>query len=868
MPSTLPEKSSAFKVRGTEILATDTPRQYRQKLARIALDEMYQFVALLDTGGTVLEVNRAALEGAGLKLSEVEGKPFWECFWWAVSTEIQEKLKHSILRASQGEFIRYDVEIYGRAHGKETIVIDFSLIPVKDEAGNVVFIVPEGRDITEKKAYEREVAQKNKNLQALLERIRELDEIKTQFFANVSHELRTPLQLIIGPADRLINNDAALSPEQRQESARVISRNARILLKHVNDLLDLSKFEAGKLKLALQDMDVASLIRFSASHFDVLAEERSIAFMVQAQQEAISAIDPEKIQRVMMNLLSNAFKFVPYLGQILVKLQLSKKQLVISVEDSGPGVRPELRKAIFERFRQGEGGMNRQVGGTGLGLAIAKEFVEMHQGTLEVLDSELGGACFQMTLPRWRTGQAAPIPKPESNYRLDPILVEGFIEELRTSPYGNDHNYKEKRTASIKRAKSTILIVEDNTEMNRFIAESLFDEYNIVVAFDGQQGLEKVLTANPALIVTDIMMPKMSGVEMIAEIRKRPELAGIPILLLSAKADEELKIKLLEQGAQDFIAKPFSERDLLVRVKNLLALRKTQERYHLLFESMDQGFCTIEVIFDEIKNPVDYIFLEINNAFEKHTGLNNAVGQRMRELAPAHEQHWFDIYGKVALTGKSIRFENRAEALGRWYEVYAFRVGRAEHRQVAIFFNDITARKTTEQALRQSEEELRTLANSIPQMAWITEANGDIFWCNQRWYEYTGTTLEQMSGWGWEKVHHPDHLAHVIHIWKEALSTGNPWEDTFPLRGANGEYRWFLSRAFPLRNAEGKITRWFGTNTDIEEVKDAQESLKSAHAELELRVAQRNARMNEAMAQMEEFFHTVSEDQGTPTPRH
>lgn len=129
------------RVRGTEILATDTPQQYRQKLARIAMDEMYQFVAVLDATGTLLEVNRAALEGAGLTLSDVEGKPFWECFWWAVSTEIQHTLRQAIVRASAGEFVRYDVEIYGRAHGKETIVIDFSMIPVTDEAGKVATIV-------------------------------------------------------------------------------------------------------------------------------------------------------------------------------------------------------------------------------------------------------------------------------------------------------------------------------------------------------------------------------------------------------------------------------------------------------------------------------------------------------------------------------------------------------------------------------------------------------------------------------------------------------------------------------------------------------------------------------------------------------
>ena len=341
------EMNYIFKVRGTDILATDTPQQYHEKLARIALDEMYQFVAVLDAKGTLLEVNRAALEGGGLKLSDVEGKPFWESFWWGVSKETQETLRQAVGRASQGEFIRYDVEVYGRAHGKETIIIDFSMIPVKDEFGNVVFIVPEGRDITEKKAYEQEIAKKNKDLQALLERIRELDEIKTQFFANVSHELRTPLALIIGPADRLLKEDAEISFEQRRESAHIIGRNARMLLKHVNDLLDISKLEAGKLKLEARDTNIGSLVRFTASHFELLAKDRQIAFLVETHNQIISAIDPEKIQRVVMNLLSNAFKFVPDEGTVRASIGISKNELTISVEDSGPGIKPELRGAIF-----------------------------------------------------------------------------------------------------------------------------------------------------------------------------------------------------------------------------------------------------------------------------------------------------------------------------------------------------------------------------------------------------------------------------------------------------------------------------------------------------------------------------------------
>jgi PAS domain S-box-containing protein len=565
--------NDSVHVRDTEILATDPPQHYREKLARIALDEMYHFVAILDASGTLLEVNRAALEGAGLTLADVEGKPFWQCFWWAVSPKIQDTLRSSIARVAQGEFIRYDVEIYGRAGGTATIIIDFSLIPVKDKTGNVVFIIPEGRDITEKKAYELEIAKKNEDLQSLLERIRELDEIKSQFFANVSHELRTPLALIIGPAQRLLQSDAEMSPEIQRDTAKVIVRNARMLLKHVNDLLDISKLEAHKLKIDLQETDVTELVRFIASHFDILAVERSVNFLLETGPSYIAAIDPEKLQRVVMNLLSNAFKFVPAGGTVRCSMQTAAKELVLSVEDSGPGIKQEMRKVIFERFSQGEGGTNRQFAGTGLGLAIVYEFVTMHKGTIEVGDSNLGGALFTIRLPVTNADASAVrpvLPTPA----FDPDTMECLIEELRLpamlAPAPETDNH-------INLNREIVLVVEDNREMNKFITQSLTAEYEVISAFDGQEGLQKALHFHPALIVSDIIMPGVSGVQMIAELRKHPEMLQTPILLLSAKEDEELKLQLLEKSAQDFISKPFNERELQVRIRNLISMRKSAE---------------------------------------------------------------------------------------------------------------------------------------------------------------------------------------------------------------------------------------------------------------------------------------------------
>ena len=664
MPEKKIDTKRSIKVRGTEIVATDTHKQYREKLARIALDEMYQFVAVLDVHGTLLEVNRAALEGGGLTLPDVEGKPFWECFWWTVSTETQETLRGAIARAAQGEFIRYDVEVFGRASGEATIIIDFSMIPVKEETGKVVFIVPEGRDITEKKTYEQQIAQKNADLQALLERIRQLDEIKTQFFANVSHELRTPLALIIGPAERLMNSEVQMNGDLQRDTARVIVRNARMLLKHVNDLLDISKLEARKLKIELRETDVTELIRFVASHFDILANERRINFQLETGSSFISVVDPVKLQRVVMNLLSNAFKFVPPDGTIRCSLNVSQENFVLLVEDSGPGIKPELREVIFERFRQGDGGTNRQFAGTGLGLAIAHEFVEMHKGTIEVHDSKLGGAMFAVSLPR--TLISSSVSGPES--QLDRGTLDGLIEELRQPVPVNTVLPYEPMPVN----RDIVLVVEDNPEMNRFITQALEQDYEVMSAFDGQQGLQMAITFKPALIVSDIMMPGVSGVQMIKELRKKPEMQSTPILLLSAKADEELKLELLEESAQDFITKPFSERDLKVRIRNLIAVRKSQE---ILQEAERTKRQAIEAINRELQsrsNQLSYLFEQTpsfmtvvrgpdhvfelaNSAYYKLVGYREIIGKPVIEALPELKgQGYIEMLDSVLASGKAV----------------------------------------------------------------------------------------------------------------------------------------------------------------------------------------------------------------------
>ncbi len=282
-------------------------------------------------------------------------------------------------------------------------------------------------------------------------------------------------------------------------------------------------------------------------------------------------------------------------------------------------------------------------------------------------------------------------------------------------------------------------------------------------------------------------------------------------------------------------------------------LQFSESRFRTLFDSIDEGFCVIEIMFDAEGAAHDYRFLEANAAFVRHTGMTDALGKTMRDFAPDMDPVFFEVYGRVVTGGEPIRFVGESKAMQRWFDIYAFRLGDAADCKVAVLFTDITARRYAEDKLRDAEEQLRMLADNIAQFAWTADATGSIYWYNRRWYDYTGTTLETMQGWGWRAVHHPDHVDRVVERIRGSFDSGEPWEDTFPLRGKDGGYRWFLSRALPIRNDEGVLLRWFGTNTDITEQRDTAEELRGVAAEL-----------SEADRRKDDFLATLAHELRNP----
>lgn len=479
--------------------------------------------------------------------------------------------------------------------------------PVLDAKGEVLYIVHRAEDVTdfvrlsqkereksqmtevlmeknqrmEAEVYSRsqEVQKANMELKKLYEELHQRDQLKTKFFSNVSHELRTPLALILGSIERDLNRtnlDAA-----SKNTLNHIQRNARVVLKHVNDLLDIAKLEVGKMSLKYVDLDVAALARFTASNFQSLAAERGHQFTVDTPKNLQAQVDPEKFQRILTNLLSNAFKFTPPGKFIKCELKKVGGNLQLIVTDGGPGISDKDKKNIFQRFFQAEESSIRRFGGTGLGLSIVKEFADLHGGMVEVGDSDEKGALFRITLPL-----SAPANSDVATEYNITDAQHSILETVETFKTPEISGTNEKHA---DKTKNLVLVVEDNAEMRNFIVETLFADFNVVTAKNGKDGLEKLQSIKPDLILTDVMMPEMSGDQLVAEVRKDNAFGKIPIILLTAKADDDLRVRLLREGAQDYLMKPFSQEELQSRIWNFIMLKHVMEELEFKNKEL-QGF--------------------------------------------------------------------------------------------------------------------------------------------------------------------------------------------------------------------------------------------------------------------------------------
>lgn len=388
-------------------------------------------------------------------------------------------------------------------------------------------------------------------------KLEELDEIKSRFFANISHEFRTPLSLIIGPLQQKID---VTSNEKDKEDLELMKRNAERLHSLIDQLLDLSKIESGAMKLHAEEGDLASFSKVIYASFTSVADQKQIDYHLHGADDPIKGFyDRDKLEKILFNLLSNAFKFTPSLGKITLSITRNHEEAVITVKDSGPGIPESKLKNIFERFYQIDDSATRAAGGTGVGLALSKELAEVHHGELSVSSEEGNGCEFRLSIPLSRE-----IYKKE-------IAVASTAETLKQP---SEFSVVERYSEELNDQLPVVLIAEDNQDMRSFIGDTLKPKFIVASAEDGIDAFEKIVTQVPDLVITDWMMPRMDGNALCEKLRNHPATSHIPIIMLTAKADQQSKLDGLQTGADDYLTKPFDARELRIRVNNLIEQRK------------------------------------------------------------------------------------------------------------------------------------------------------------------------------------------------------------------------------------------------------------------------------------------------------
>jgi PAS domain S-box-containing protein len=696
----------------------------RLLLSRVTLNNMFQFCALLDAQGTMWDVNQAALRGAGLTRQDIHGRPFWQARWWQTSASVRKQLRAAIKRAARGKFVRYDVDIFGRASGAEPITIDFNIKPVTDRDGTVRFLICEGRDVTEQRRLEREVLRQR-------EELAKLDELKTQFFANISHEFRTPLTLMLGPAlDALADTDQPLGARQR-ERVSTLQRNGLRLLKLVTALLDFSRLEAGRMQALYEPIDLATLTIDLAGSFRAAMEKAGLRFVVDCPPLGEPVfVDRDMWEKIVLNLLSNAFKFTLE-GEVEVKLGKVDGLVELVVRDTGTGLREADLPNVFDRFHRVEGARGRSHEGSGIGLALVQELAKLHGGSVRV-ESEFGeGSAFVVSIPLGAAHLPADHIGAARSLASTAVGATAYVEEaLRWLPPDDEVLPSEpeppRAAAGAKPGGgrgARVLVADDNADMRDYLRRLLAGAgYQVEPVSDGNAALSAVRRSPPDLVVSDVMMPELDGFALLRQIRADPGTAGVPVLLLSARAGEAATVEGLESGADDYLVKPFTARELLARVDAHIMLARlrteTAERErnlrHLVEETLDRMSDAFYAVDRDLR--LVYANRRLTEWAKRPWG--ELKDRPVWEVVPDGSDP-DSLRRRFAAMGeaRAARFETFSAALDAWIEGSIHR----SETGYSVYLQDVTGRKRMEEELHLAK--LRAEAAALARSR-LLEASG------------------------------------------------------------------------------------------------------------------------------------------------
>ncbi|ANQ85712.1 hypothetical protein dqs_2682 [Azoarcus olearius] len=599
--------------------------------------------------------------------------------------------------------------------------------PVLGDDGRVLYIIHRVEDVTDFMRMKQQAAAETKDSEALSRRIHELeaemfqrarervetnrrlheanqslaalDRAKTAFFSNVSHELRTPLTLMLGPLEDILQQASGLDDAQREE-LELAHRNALRLLKLVNTLLEFARIEAGRVAARYEPTDLASFTSELASVFRSAVERAGLSLIVDCPPlSEMVYVDRGMWEQIVLNLISNAFKFTLH-GEIVVRLRARGDHVELRVRDTGTGIPEHDLPHLFERFYQAEGRHGRTQEGAGIGLALVHELVHLHGGTVRAYSREGEGSMFFVSIPFGDTHLPAE---------------HVFAEQLRTSVSRGAELYAGEALAWLSPAASPnlpanaqvltaprarILLVEDNADLRGYLCRMLGQHYEVETVADGQTALATIHSRRPDLVVADVMMPGITGIALVRALRKDSRTLTLPIIILSARATEEARIEGIQAGADDYLVKPFSTRELLARVAGLLAQSEHARRIQVLRAEAEAIKAHLEMILESISDAFvavdrDWRITFVNNKAAQESGQarETLIGKDPRQAFPAAQR---DPVRTLLEHTMQARTPERIDYLNpttkRWWEVRVF----PSPEGLVVFCTDITERKAAE----------------------------------------------------------------------------------------------------------------------------------------------------------------------------
>ncbi len=548
------------------------------------------------------------------------------------------------------------------------------------------------------------------------EALEELDRAKTTFFSNISHEFRTPLTLMLGPVEDLLTRYSESASTADRESLVIIHRNAVRLQKLVNALLDFSRIEAGRMSAHFQSTDLPAFTCELASAFQSAMERAKLTFNVDCQPFSQPIlIDREMWEKIVLNLLSNALKYT-FEGNVSLHLTQGSGNAILTVSDTGTGIPQTELPHLFERFHRVAGARGRTFEGTGIGLALVQELVRLHDGTVGVISSVGNGSTFTVSLPL-RPAQSSQNSALEHQHSLQ---AENYIEEaLGWLPQTGDLVSAAQPRLGARVAEGRILLVDDNADMRAYVERLLSTNYDVVVASNGVQAFKIALADPPDLVLSDIMMPELDGFGLLNELRTNPVTKSVPVVFLSARAGEEASAEGREAGADDYIVKPFTARELLARVRGTLLIhrerRHAMDQLNQIFEQAPVAICVF--------NKQDFVFELANPFYHQLVRGRQLVGRKLAEALPELPEDVWQAFRQVVDVGEPFQ-------ANEWYIPYdADGDGEVEDHWFNVSYNPL---RNSDQSIRglisvsydvtrqvQSRKEVERVNRELEEFAYV-----------------------------------------------------------------------------------------------------------------------------------------------------